>query len=260
MYSNKLSEGNDLAVDRYQVSGDPNLAIPTPTRVLTIDKPSSAHNGGWLAFGQDNFLYMSVGDGGGSNDDGVGHTPGMGNAQDITDNLLGKILRIDVDSTALGNYGVPATNPFVDSEGDDEIWSYGLRNSWRPSFDRLTGDLYIADVGQSSREEINFQSAASGGGENYGWRLREGTIATPTGGVGGLPPPGAIPRGSPPPQGAPDDDDVLIDQARQFAAGGDDGPACFGHRHSADRRNGRRSDHGPYPARPARSGSVISSG
>jgi glucose/arabinose dehydrogenase len=80
----------------------------------------------------------------------------------------------------------------VGAIGDDEIWAYGLRNPWRPGFDRLTGDLYIADVGQNTREEVDFQPAVGGGGENYGWRLREGTIATPTGGVGGAAPPGAV--------------------------------------------------------------------
>ncbi len=90
------------------------------------------------------------------------------------------------------NYAIPFDNPFVGLPDDDEIWVYGLRNPWRPSFDRDTGDLWIADVGQNWCEEVNVQPAASLGGENYGWRLREGTIQTPTGGVGGNPPPGAI--------------------------------------------------------------------
>jgi hypothetical protein len=134
------------------------------------------------------------GDGGGGDDNDAGHTAGTGNAQDITSNLLGKALRIDVDGTngAGGNYGNPPDNPFVGETGDDEIWAYGLRNPWRASFDRLTGDLWIGDVGQSNREEVDFQVASSDGGENYGWRLREGTIATPTGGVGGPPPPGNV--------------------------------------------------------------------
>jgi hypothetical protein len=90
------------------------------------------------------------------------------------------------------NYAVPPTNPFVGETGDDEIWAYGLRNPFRDSFDRASGDLWIGDVGQSAREEIDFQPASSTGGENYGWRLREGTIATPSGGVGGAKPPGAV--------------------------------------------------------------------
>src|SRR5690606_35516870 len=87
------------------------------------------------------------------------------------------------------NYAIPPDNPFVGVTGDDEIWAYGLRNPFRAGFDRLTGDLWIGDVGQQTREEIDFQPAGSPGGENYGWRLREGSIATPTGGVGGPPPP-----------------------------------------------------------------------
>ena len=131
-----------------------------------------------------------------SNDTGTGHTSSTGNAQDITDNLLGKMLRLDVAGDAFPeeanrNYAVPATNPFVGTTGDDEIWAYGLRNPWRNSFDRATGDLYIGDVGQGRKEEIDFQPATSTGGENYGWRLREGTIATP-GVVGGPAPEGAI--------------------------------------------------------------------
>jgi glucose/arabinose dehydrogenase len=143
----------------------------------------------------DSQLYITTGDGGASNDTGPGHTLGSGNAQDTTNNLLGKVLRIDVDGDDFvtdenRNYAIPDSNPFVGVRGDDEIWSYGLRNPFRASFDRATGDFYIADVGQNAREEINFQAAASAGGQNYGWRIREGSIPTP--GVGGDAPPGAI--------------------------------------------------------------------
>jgi glucose/arabinose dehydrogenase len=183
-------------IERYQVSANAGLADPTPTLVLSIPQPQANHNGGWLDFGPDGFLYVATGDGGSGDDLGTGHTAGIGNAQDLTDNLLGKILRLDVDHPSGGlNYGVPASNPFVGVPGDDEIWAYGLRNPWRPSFDRLTGDLWIADVGQNAKEELNFQPAGSLGGENYGWRLREGTIPTPTpigAPVGGEKPPGAI--------------------------------------------------------------------
>lgn len=169
-------------VVEYQVSANnPNLADPNPARtILTINQPQENHNGGWLAFGKDGYLYWSSGDGGGS-----GYRPGIptssDNSQDITNNLLGKILRLDVNGDAFENdptrnYAIPSNNPFVGKEGDDEIWAYGLRNPWRPSFDRLTGDLYIADVGQGEREEINFQSASSQGGQNYGWNLLEGTL------------------------------------------------------------------------------------
>jgi Ca2+-binding RTX toxin-like protein len=179
-------------VVEYQVSGsDPNLANSIPSRtILTINQPQQNHNGGWLTFGPDGYLYWASGDGGGS-----GFQPGIpdesDNSQDITNNLLGKILRLDVNGDAFPsdpnrNYAIPPTNPFIGQPGDDEIWAYGLRNPWRPSFDRLTGDLYIADVGQSRREEINFQPASSGGGENYGWNLYEGSL---------LYKPGTIPPG-----------------------------------------------------------------
>lgn len=165
--------------------------------IMTIAQPQANHNGGWMDFGRDGFLYVSVGDGGGSNDSGSGHTPGIGNAQDKSQ-LLGKMLRIDINGDdfpgdPLRNYRIPSSNPFVGQAGSaGEIWAYGLRNAWRNSFDRVTGDLWIADVGQGAREEINFQYASSLGGENYGWRLREGTIATPSGGVGGPKPSDAI--------------------------------------------------------------------
>ena len=185
-------------IRRYQVSADPDIADPdTATTVLTYNQPQSNHNGGWIGFGpEDGLLYIASGDGGSGNDTGSGHTAEIGNAQDITDNLLGKILRIDVNGDDFPgdparNYAIPITNPFVDSPGDDEIWAYGLRNPWRPSFDRHTGDLYIADVGQGAREEVNFQLALDPGGSNYGWRLREGSIATPSS-VGGPAPPGAV--------------------------------------------------------------------
>lgn len=181
-------------IREYKVSGNPNVADPNDTEVLIYNQPQENHNGGWIGFSpNDGYLYIMSGDGGGGNDSGTGHTAGTGNAQDITNNLLGKVLRIDVDGTngSTGEYGNPASNPFVGVTGDDEVWAYGLRNPWRASFDRMTGDLWIGDVGQENREEVDLQLAASDGGENYGWRLREGSIATPTGGVGG-PAPGAI--------------------------------------------------------------------
>lgn len=187
----------DTKVVRYQVSADPDIADETSaTPVLGFVQPQNNHNGGWIAFDAAGLLYVSTGDGGASNDDGAGHTAGIGNAQD-TDKLLGKILRIDPSGDDFPadpdrNYAIPSGNPFVGVSGADEIWVYGLRNPWRPSFDRATGDLYVGDVGQSNCEEIDVQPAASSGGENYGWRLREGTIATPTGGVGGAAPAGAI--------------------------------------------------------------------
>ena len=185
-------------VIRYSVSSNPNLANPASAApILSFSQPQTNHNGGWIGFGADRYLYIASGDGGNSDDSGTGHTSATGNAQDITSNRLGKILRIDVDvdgfpADPAENWAAPADNPFVGITGDDEIWVYGLRNPWRASFDRLTGDLYIGDVGQDACEEIDIQPASSAGGENYGWRMREGVIATPSGGVGGTAPAGAI--------------------------------------------------------------------
>jgi glucose/arabinose dehydrogenase len=156
---------------RYQVTADPNVADPNSETVLfAISDPYENHNGGMLAFSpHDGYLYIGTGDGGSGNDPG-------NRAQDGSQ-MLGKMLRIDVDN---GNpYSSPPSNPFF-GPGDplDEIWAIGMRNPWRWSFDRLTGDLYIADVGQDAREEIDFQSVNSTGGENYGWRCMEGLRCT----------------------------------------------------------------------------------
>jgi glucose/arabinose dehydrogenase len=179
-FVNYTNNSNDTVVARYAVSGDPDVADAGSAEILmTIDQPQTNHNGGWIDFGPDGFLYVATGDGGGGDDDDAGHTDGIGNGQDITDNLLGAMLRIDVNgddfpSDPDRNYAIPASNPFVGIDGDDEIWAYGLRNPWRNAFDRETGDLWIADVGQRDWEEVNFQPADSAGGENYGWRCREG--------------------------------------------------------------------------------------
>ncbi len=159
----------------------PDIANTSPRIILQFNQPESNHNAGWIAFGpQDGYLYIASGDGGGAGDTGTGHTADTGNAQDITDNLLGKILRVDVNgddfpADTLRNYAVPPSNPFVNVSGDDEIWAYGLRNPWRPSFDRQTGDLYIADVGQDLWEEVNYAPAPLAAGRNYGWRRKEAT-------------------------------------------------------------------------------------
>jgi glucose/arabinose dehydrogenase len=143
---------------------------PGSERVLiSVNQPESNHNGGNLAFGPDGFLYIGMGDGGSGGDP-------FNNAQD-NNSLLGKILRIDVESAPDPGlaYAIPTTNPFVQTAGfRGEIWALGLRNPWRFSFDRLTGDLYIGDVGQGSFEEVDFQAAGSAGGQNYGWRIMEG--------------------------------------------------------------------------------------
>jgi glucose/arabinose dehydrogenase len=168
-------------VREYTVSSNPNVANNSPDTIMKITQPQDNHNGGWIGFSPVNgYLYIPTGDGGGGGDSGSGHTPGTGNAQDITNNLLGKILRIDVDGDdypddPLRDYAIPTDNPYVGVTGDDEIWATGLRNPFRDSFDRLTGDLWLGDVGQGSREEIDRQPANAPGGENFGWRLCEGT-------------------------------------------------------------------------------------
>ena len=159
----------DVVIARYLVSAnDPQRADPESALVLlTLSQPYSNHNGGQLKFGSDGYLYVGLGDGGSANDPlGAGQDPST---------LLGSLLRLDVDFDETG-YAVPANNPFVnDDTRRNEIWAYGLRNPWRFSFDRLTGDLYIADVGQNIWEEVHFQAAGSSGGENYGWNIMEGT-------------------------------------------------------------------------------------
>jgi glucose/arabinose dehydrogenase len=141
--------------------------------LMRIDKPQFNHNGGALAFGPDGMLYISIGDGGAADDQGVGHAPG-GNGQSLAPgNLLGKILRIDPlgKNSANGRYGIPRDNPFRGA-GVDEVFAYGFRNPFRISFDRRTGDLYVADVGQNDIEEVDVVRA----GGNYGWPIKEGTF------------------------------------------------------------------------------------
>jgi glucose/arabinose dehydrogenase len=181
-------------VAEYQVSADPDIAdAGSASIVLIISQPQSNHNCGWLEFGPlDGYLYIGTGDGGNFCDSGGGHTEPTGNAQDLTDNLLGKLLRIDINGDDFpadpnANYAIPPTNPYVGTARDDEIWAYGLRNPWRNDFDQATGDLYIADVGQGQWEEIDFQPAASTGGENYGWRCFEGNDCATVSGCSALP-------------------------------------------------------------------------
>ena len=194
-YVNYTATDGATIVARYCVSDDPYLADPaSEVVILTQTQPYPNHNGGQLAFGPDGYLYVGLGDGGGAGDPDE-------KAQDPS-SWLGKILRVDVEFVphpvqpftathilhlplvtggAQARYRVPATNPFVQTEDHrDEIWSLGLRNPWRFSFDSATGDLYIADVGQSSYEEVNFQPAASSGGQNYGWSIMEGAHCYPS--------------------------------------------------------------------------------
>ncbi len=167
-YTNQTAPG-DTVIARYTVSGNPNVANPASATILkTIDQDFQNHKGGQLQFGPDGMLYVGMGDGGSANDPN-------GRAQD-TGTLLGKMLRLDVNNAP--TY-VPADNPFVGPGNPlDEIWAIGMRNPWRFSFDRLTGDMYIADVGQDDREEIDFEPAGSPGGRNYGWRCMEGSLCT----------------------------------------------------------------------------------
>ena len=152
--------------------------------ILDVDQPQPNHNGGQLAFGPDGYLYIGLGDGGAQGDEGSGHAPG-GNGQSL-DTLLGKILRIDPNpSRGDAPYTVPADNPFVgDGDARPEIWAYGLRNPWRFSFDRDTGDLWIGDVGQNEWEEIDHArrdrtAATPGRGDNFGWNRLGGHARVP---------------------------------------------------------------------------------
>ena len=181
----------DTVVARYQVTPDPDVADSGSEEIiLTIEQPYTNHNGGQLAFGpNDGYLYIATGDGGSGGDP-------QNNAQNPA-SLLGKLLRIDVEPTQAisanhsvylpilftgngptevhGSYKIPSDNPYTQTSGyRGEIWALGLRNPWRFSFDRQTGDLYVGDVGQGSYEEIDYQPASSSGGENYGWRIMEG--------------------------------------------------------------------------------------
>jgi len=159
--------GGHTVVARYSVSpSDPNVADSTSAQlIIRILQPFSNHNGGQLQFGPDGYLYIGMGDGGSGGDPD-------NRAQNLLD-LLGKILRLDVDRGL--PHTIPADNPFLNrNDARPEIWASGLRNPWRFSFDRQSGDLFIGDVGQNAFEEIDFQPASSRGGENYGWRRMEG--------------------------------------------------------------------------------------
>jgi len=165
-YVNYIDKQQNTIVARYTANKDTGMGDPASEKILLkIKQPYANHNGGDLAFGPDGYLYIGMGDGGSGGDPDD-------RAQNKTD-LLGKILRIDVDKGKL--YAVPETNPYAQQGGKPEIWASGLRNPWRFSFDHLTGQLFIADVGQGNYEEINLQPSTSKGGENYGWRCMEGT-------------------------------------------------------------------------------------
>lgn len=164
-YVDYTDTSGNTVVARYEVTDRPGVADPSSEQVLLrIEQPYANHNGGHLAFGPDGYLYVATGDGGSGGDP-------HGNGQS-RDTLLGKLLRIDVSGS--GGYEIPSDNPFAGGGRRAEIWAYGLRNPWRFSFDRNTDDLWIGDVGQSAREEINLEPAGSDGGVNYGWNIMEG--------------------------------------------------------------------------------------
>ena len=176
-YVNYTNLDGDTVIARFQASlDDPQRADPQSEKLLLqVKQPFPNHNGGGMAFGPDGYLYLGLGDGGSGGDP-------QGNGQSL-ETLLGKLLRIDVSQGE--PYSIPTGNPFASSGGRPEIWAFGLRNPWRFSFDRQTGDLYIGDVGQNRWEEIDFLPAGSPGGANFGWNFFEGTHP-----YQGEPPPG----------------------------------------------------------------------
>ncbi|MFO0832334.1 MAG: PQQ-dependent sugar dehydrogenase [Phycisphaerales bacterium] len=190
----------------HRSAANPDQADPTTELVWQIQHPRDNHYSGWLEFGNDGYLYTACGDGGGSNDDQPPSGDVTGNAQDTTNNKLGKIFRLDVDGwdnipgnadddgvpdDPTRNYRNPLDNPFFGVPGDDEIWAYGVRNAWRASFDRATGELYVADVGQDLQEEVTVLPPV--GGLNLGWRCYEGYRETGLGGCSPLPTPVVMP-------------------------------------------------------------------
>ncbi|HEX5823889.1 MAG TPA: PQQ-dependent sugar dehydrogenase, partial [Candidatus Limnocylindrales bacterium] len=165
-------DNGDTRVSSFRVdpASPDHVDASTEQRLLFVKQPFSNHNGGAVVFGPDGYLYVSLGDGGSGGDP-------QGNGQSRT-TLLGKILRIDIDKPSGDRaYGIPADNPYADGAGGrlPEIWLWGLRNPWRMTFDRLTGDLWIGDVGQGEWEEVDVQRAGAAGGTNFGWNRMEGS-------------------------------------------------------------------------------------
>ncbi len=173
-FVNYTNSGGSTVISRFSVTSDPNVADPNSEQILlTITQPFSNHNGGCINFGPDGYLYIGMGDGGSGGDPGNRAQNGL--------ELLGKILRIDVDNGL--PYTIPATNPYVGSSSiRNEIWAFGMRNPWRWSFDKVTGDMWIGDVGQDAQEEIDFWPATATTFPNFGWRCYEASLPYNTGG------------------------------------------------------------------------------
>ncbi len=171
-FVNYTDKRGDTVVSRFQISGQADVADPASEfKVLGLDQPAPNHNGGGLLFGPDGYLWIGTGDGGAANDR-------FGNGQNPA-TLLGKMLRLDVTSDPAQPYLIPEDNPWTTAEWNgqdvvDEVWALGLRNPWRYSFDLATGDLWIADVGQNTYEEVHLVPAGSAGGLNFGWPIMEG--------------------------------------------------------------------------------------
>lgn len=166
-FVNYTDLNGDTVIARFEVNPEISKAdSASEMKLMVVEQPYANHNGGGIAFGQDGYLYIALGDGGSGGDP-------QGNAQN-TDSLLGKLLRIDINQAE--GYAIPPDNPYAAGGGAAEVWASGLRNPWRFSFDRQTGDLFIGDVGQGSREEIDYLPAGSIGGANFGWNYREGSF------------------------------------------------------------------------------------
>lgn len=182
-FVNYTNTSGNTVIARYSVSSNADVANTTGTILMTISQPYSNHNGGNIRFGPDGYLYIGMGDGG-SGGDPQGYSQNLTvSATNPSRVFLGKMLRIDVNATVAPFYSIPPTNPFATQPGKGEIWAYGLRNPWKFSFNRLNGDLWIADVGQSNIEEIDkITSPLSNSGLNFGWRCYEGNVAYNTSG------------------------------------------------------------------------------
>jgi glucose/arabinose dehydrogenase len=233
------SYSHTFVLSEFTADGNGEHVDPSSERtLLEIPQPQANHNAGSVAFGPDGFLYVGVGDGGGANDVGPGHVEDWytgtagGNGQDLTSNLLGSLLRIDVDGRDGDQpYAIPSDNPLVDAEGFDEHYAWGLRNPWRLSFDGE--DLYVADVGQNLREEIN--RVVKGG--NYGWNVREGTVCFDADNPSSSPE--SCPTSGP---GRPDGDEALRDPVIEYSHSDDDQPSGLavvgGYRYRGDALSG----------------------